>query len=329
MVITIRMRAILVGCAGLALSACSGSSGPASTQANNSGPASLSVSLIDGPVDDVSAVWVEISALWLKAADGGPAEELPLEGAPVQVNLLSLTPENAALLVDNATIEAGTYEWLAMDVNAKIDGVYDSYVETPNGWKEIFVPSGRVRLVGGFDAAPNEAMQLIFDWDLRRGLVHPPGLGGPNVDSYILKPAFRVIDTAAFGRLSGSIAVDSVTLMDNACDADEADLDVGNVIYIYAGHDVVPDDVDEEMDVEPLATVNTTLSDDSTAYEYSTLLPFGDYTVAFTCQAANDLADSNETGNENADDDTVTFFDPAVNITLSDTMDGKIAVVDF
>jgi hypothetical protein len=208
--ITIRMRAFLAACAGLALAACSGGSSPAPTQANNSGPASLSVSLIDGPVDDVSAVWVEISALWLKSTSG-PAEELPLEGAPVQVNLLSLTPENAALLVDNAAIEAGSYEWLAMDVNAKIDGILDSYVETSNGWKEIFVPSGRVRLVGGFDAAPNEAMQLIFDWDLRRGLVHPPGLGGPNVDSYILKPAFRVIDTSAFGRLSGSIAVDSVT----------------------------------------------------------------------------------------------------------------------
>lgn len=316
----------------LALGACSSGS-DSGTSVGGNGSAQLSVSLMDGPVDDVTAVYVEITGLWLKAQDGGPAEELPMTESPMTVNLLGLTEENAALLVDGATIEPGAYEWLRMDVNAEIDGVTDSYAITKTGeWREIRVPSGSVRLVDGFEAVPNEALELIFDWDLRKGLVHPPGLGRPDATAYILKPAFRVIDTAAYGRLSGSIPVDAVMDEANDCNLDDAtdmNVDVGNAVYVYAGHDVVPDDFDAEMDVEPLLAIDAELNDDSTAYEYSTLLDFGEYTVAFTCQAANDDPETDETGNEMPEDDTVTFFSPTANITLADMAGETSAVVDF
>jgi hypothetical protein len=312
----------------LALGACSGSGDPgASLNADNR--STLSISLMDAPVDDVTAVWVEITNIWIKTADEGPPEELTLTQSPITVNLLGLTEDNAALLVDGAVIDAGTYEWLAMDVNASIDGVLDSYANTDTGEsREIFVPSGRVRLVGGFEIEASAAVHLIFDWDLRKGLVYPPGLGGRDTPSYILKPAFRVIGTELFGSLSGSILVDTVA-MDETCVEDDANPDVGNVVYVYEGHDVTPDDLDEEMDgVEPLVTIDTEISDDGLRYEYSTLLPYGDYTVAFTCQGALDIAETNETGNENPDDDTVGFFEPQ-NATLSSAEGETSVVADF
>lgn len=322
-------RLLLLVPVAMALGACSGSGSDAGATFDANNPATLSISLIDAPVDDVTAVYVEITNMWLKASDGGPAEELPLTESPMTVNLLGLTEENAAILVDGAIIEPGMYEWLRMDVNASIDGVFDSYAVTDTGeWREIMVPSGTVRLVDGFEVEPTEALQLIFDWDLRKGLVYPPGLGGRNVPNYILKPAFRVIGTEVFGRISGSILVDTVTMEDNACDLDDPDFDIGNVVYLYEGLDVTPDDFDEEMDGEPLVALTATLNDDSTQYDYGTLLPFGDYTVAFTCQAANDLAESNETGNEDPDDDTVTFFEP-VNVTLASAPGETSAEVNF
>jgi hypothetical protein len=315
--------------AALGLTACSGSSAPpaSDTAAGGSGMTELSISLMDAPVDDVVEVNVEITALWLKAVGNGPAVKLPLEETPYTVNLLDLTADSAALLVDGALITAGEYEWLAMDVNARIDNDLDSYVVTDTGgWFEIFVPSSRVRLVSGFEAPPNEALELLIDWDLRKGLVHPPGLGG-----YILKPAFRVIDTAAYGRVSGMIEVSTVMLAANECnaDVDTPDLDVGNSVYIFAGHGAVPDDVDAETDNGPVATVDAELDDDSTAYAYSTLLPFGEYTVAFTCQSANDESDSDDAGNADPADDTVNFFESAVDITLSATPGATSAVVNF
>jgi hypothetical protein len=305
---------------GLCLAGCSGGSstdnstsglGLGAGGAGGPGTSSLSVSLIDAPVDDVKEVHVEIAAMWIKPSDG-PAFELPLENAPVTVDLLSLTDDNAAILVDNAAIEAGSYEWLSMDINGQIDTVFDSFVVTNTEEMlevEIFVPSGRLRLVSGFEATANQALQLVFDWDMRKGLVHPPGLGG-----YILKPAFRIIDMAAYGSLHGSIPVATVMLEDNNCNADNEidDLDVGNSVYIFEGADAEIDDVDG-VDPDPIATVDAVLNEESTDYEYNTLLPYGSYTVAFTCQAANDLAESNEYGNDESDLDTVAFFDPPVN----------------
>lgn len=71
------------------------------------------------------------------------------------------------------------------------------------------------------------------------------------------------------------------------------------------------------------------LNEASTYYEHSTLLPYGDYTIAFTCQAANDLAESDELGNADPDLDTVAFFEPAVNVTIGPDPDAVDVQVDF
>ena len=138
------------------------------------GRSTLSVSLMDAPVDGVTAVYVKITSMWIKSA-GGPAVELPLATAPLTVNLMALTDTNAAILINEAVIEPGTYEWLAMDIAAE-RGPRDSYVLTEAGGEEeieLRVPSGRVRLVSGFEVPPNQAVRLLFDWDMRQGLVNP------------------------------------------------------------------------------------------------------------------------------------------------------------
>jgi hypothetical protein len=278
---------------------------------------------MDLPVDNVTEVNVEIEAIWLKAAgeDAGPPFKLPLSETPITVDLLAHGGDNAAILVEDALIEAGDYEWLAMDVNASIDGEYDSYVVAGNnggGQYEIFVPSGRVRLVSGFEVEPNEALELVFDWSLRDGLIFPPGLG-----AYLLKPAFRMLETNASGKLHGAIDVGEVAAWEdddeNDCNADvpesSPDYDIGNVVYIFAGHDVAPDDKDavDGPDAEPIARVDAELSEDDTHYVYETLLGYGDYTVAFTCLGANDddVLDDSESA-----ETPVVFFEGAANITI-------------
>ena len=183
------------------MTACSGSGGD-----DSSGRSTLSVSLMDAPVDGVTAVYVKITSMWIKSA-GGPAVELPLATAPLTVDLMALTDTNAAILINEAVIEPGTYEWLAMDIAAE-RGPRDSYVLTEAGGEEeieLRVPSGRVRLVSGFEVPPNQAVRLLFDWDMRQGLVNPPGQR-----QYFLKPAFRMLDVTAYGVLQGTIAAATV-----------------------------------------------------------------------------------------------------------------------
>jgi hypothetical protein len=283
------------------LAACSGGGG------DSSNGATLEVSLMDAPVDGVTEVHVQIEALWLKP-QGGNAIELPLNGQTMTVDLLELTEDNAAILIDDADVAAGSYEWLAMDVNAQFDGIYDSYVMTNvGGQEEIRVPSSRVRLVSGFDVAANQAVRLLFDWDLRKGLVDPPGQPG-----YLLKPAFRVIDVTEFGRLSGTVA--PATISDPECAVDDANVDVGNVVYIYEGASIVPDDIDE-IDPEPVATA-AVAQNQAGDYVYSTILLPSAYTVAFTCQAGNDDPEV---------DDTLEFTAP---VNAGITADANL-VVDF
>jgi hypothetical protein len=289
----IRRAAGAVAIAGLA--ACSGGGG-----ADTSGQTTLSVSLMDAPVDGVTAVYVKITSMWIKPQGNGPAVQLPLMNAPLTVNLLALTDTNAAILVDEAVIEPGVYEWLAMDIAAE-PNVRDSYVMTETGGEEeidLFLPSGRLRLVGGFDVPPNQAVRLLFDWDMRQGLVYPPGLG-----RYLLKPAFRMLDVTAYGVLQGTIAATTVgTSLDpdvNNCAADNnLNLDVGNVVYVFEGS-ATPNDVDGTDD--PIATVEVTV-DAAGAYVYRTVINPGTYTVVFTCEGGNDDPEAV---------DDIAFLDPA------------------
>jgi hypothetical protein len=301
-----------VGLVALAsLVGCSGSSGDSGTQAK------LSVSLMDAPVDGVTAVYVKITSMWIKPNGSGPAVQLPLVNAPLTVNLLALTESNAAILVNEAVIEPGSYEWLAMDIAAE-RGVRDSYVLTETGAEEeieLRVPSGRLRLVSGFDVGANEGVRLLFDWDMRQGLVYPPGQG-----QYMLKPAFRMLDVTEYGALQGTIAAATVgTSLDpatNVCASDDnLDLEVGNVVYVFAGA-VTPDDVDGTDD--PVATV-AARRNAAGDYTYRTLVEPGSYTVVFTCEGGNDDPEA-------ADD--ITFVSP-VGATNPTVNTGNTSTVNF
>jgi hypothetical protein len=294
--VTALAASALVGCSG------GGGESPA-------GQSTLSVSLMDAPVDGVSAVYVRITGLWLKREGNGPAVELPLASGPRTVDLLALTDQNAAILVDDAPIEPGRYEWLAMDVSAEHDGSYNSYVVTEaGGHVQLRVPSGRVRLVGGFEVEANQATELLFDWNVRQGLVAPPGLPG-----YVLKPAFRMLDVTEYGVLRGTVDFNKVADPVNACGSDHTNLDVGNVVYVFAGANTTLDDYDGTDDPVASAEVLSVAG----VYSYRVLLGPGDYTVAFTCQAASDV--------DPEADETLVFWTPPVTVTMA----GDTRIVDF
>jgi hypothetical protein len=303
-------KGTLCAAGALALTALVGCSGGGDSPNQRS---TLSVSLMDAPVDGVTAVYVKITSMWIKPQGAGPAVQLPLTNAPLTVNLMELTDTNAAILIDEAVIEPGSYEWLAMDIAAERN-VRDSYVMTETGGEEeieLRVPSGRVRLVSGFEVPPNEAVQLLFDWDMRQGLVYPPGQG-----QYLLKPAFRMLDVSAYGVLQGTIAATTFSTSGaNNCAADDPDLSVGNVVYVFEGS-VTPDDLDGAGDAVATVTARSNAAGD---YVYRTLIEPGTYTVVFSCQAGNDEPEA---------DDDITFLNP-VNTTNPISNQGNTTIVDF
>jgi hypothetical protein len=192
-------------------------------------------------------------------------------------------------------------------VNASFDGVLDSYaVMQTGGMQEIQVPSGSLRLVSGLTITANQDTSFLIDWNLHQGLTDPVGQAG-----LFLRPALRVIDMTQYGTLKGTVASAQVTAA--GCTGD-LNLDTGNAVYIYSGLNVMPDDIDG-TDPEPVATA-AVKQNSMGNYVYETLLTPGDYTVAFTCQAANDLPDTSE---------TIAFVAPT-NATLAN---GQTLTIDF
>jgi hypothetical protein len=273
-----------------------------------SGTGTLSLAVMDAPVFDVAQVWVEFTGVSLKPQGNGPAIRIDLP-SPVKVDLLSLTLDNAETLLDSYTVPAGQYNWLELHVNADHDGAFDSYAVLQTGGTEeieVEVPSGGLRLVSGLTITADQETSFLIDWNLHEGLVDPVGATG-----FFLRPALRVIDMTTFGTLSGTVAMTQVTAA--GCTGD-VNLDTGNEVYIYSGLDVTPDDFDA-TDAQPVATA-AVKQDMNGDYVYETLLSPGDYTVAFTCQASNDLPGS---------DEAIVFVQPT-NVTL---IDGQTLSVNY
>lgn len=290
-------------CAALTLAACGGGGG------SDNATGRISLAITDAPVDGAAEVWVQFTGIELKPS-GGESIDFTFD-TPVDIDLLTLTGETSATLLNGETVPAGPYNWVALRVNAEFDGVFDSYVvPLEGGMVEVRVPSGAqsgLRLVSGFTVTANQNTSFVIDWDLLKGLTNPVGQEG-----YFLRPALRITDMTEYGSISGTVADGLV--MDAGCANNLAD-ETGNLVYVYEGADVTPVDIDG-ADPEPLTTARVSTDPAAAgAYTYSaTFLSPGDYTVAFTCQGLNE--------DPEADDGLV--FVQAQNANVADDQDTQV-----
>lgn len=272
-------RLITTFCSMALLCACSGGGGGGDSSTAASATGTLAIGLTDAPVDQVYEVNVQITGVSVKP-ESGEAMRFDFD-SPVDIDLLSLQDGSIYDLLNGETVPAGPYEWIELHANADLDGTFDSYVrETESGGQiELRIPSGSLRLVSGFTVTAGEMNAFTLDWDVRKGLTNPGGQ-----DGWFLRPAFRLIDRTEYGSLSGSVA--DALVMDESCTSD-ADGN-GNLVYVFEGHDVLPDDLGS---TNPPLTTAPVRSDPMDAGAYNYTVPFldpGPYTVAFTCQGLDD-----------------------------------------
>ena len=243
----------------------------------------ISVSLMDRPVDGITELNITVTEFWIKPQGGGRAFQLDMVETPVTVNLLELSVDDPAIFIDRANIPAGTYNWLEMKVDDSSSSA--AHAMTDEGLMrevDVDVPSNRVRLINHFEVEPNDSVRLLFDWDVRKGLTEAVGRG-----LYILKPVIRVLDVEEYASVIGEIASTTVMAIENDCNADsvaDMDYDEGNVIYVFEGA-VNPGEIGV---VDPYTTVEANDENIDGNYEYRASLMPGTYTIAATCQGGND-----------------------------------------
>jgi hypothetical protein len=282
------------------LAACGGGGGSGDgTEAPQFGR--LTLRITDSPVTEAERVVVQFTGLEIKPRASADTEVFDFD-APRQIDLLALDGGGSEILLSNELLPAGEYEWIRLKVNAGRNAS-DSFIDLEDGSRHpLFIPSGNqtgLKLNRGFVIGIGSSHSFTIDFDLRKSVVHPPGLGDP----YLLKPVLRLVDNLEVGTIDGTVAAGLVV---EGC---------APAVYLYSGAAIVADDVGSA--VPPLASTSVTLDTATGAWRFRlAFVPAGAHTVAFTCAADDDDAEL---------DDAITFSAP-IDVTV---VPGQANTVNF
>ena len=286
----------------LLLSACGGGGG-----GGGSSTGSLSLSVTDSPVTEDVAVCIHFTSITLHHSDGdlihipydsstyydptdgcidnvdpdnhGPSED-PSNNA---VALSELQGVLSVQLMDSQEVKAGRYTWIRLDVDESL-----SYVVDSGGRKNMSCPScaadqSGLKLNRGITVPAGGEANFMIDIDLAKSLNKQPS------GNYKLRPTLRLVNLSETGTISGTVDGSLVPGM-------ISETDTGCKVYVYAGHDVTPDDI---YDGDKVLTTAKVLYD-SGSYNYvAAYLPTDSatdptpYTVALTCDADDPEVDQN------------------------------------
>lgn len=284
---------ILFASVALALTAC---------KSDNDDPdtGTLSVDVTDAPVDNAEAVVVQFTGIEIQGPGGRESFDFD---SPKTIDLLELTGDESLELLPETELTAGQYQWMRLKVNAE-RGVTDSYIDIDSARYSLFVPSGSqsgLKLNRPFVIAAGGLTDFTIDFDLRKSIHEPQDAA----EDYYLRPTLRIVDNAEVGHINGMI--DPNLINAEGCTDSSA-------VYLFEGADAEVDDVDA-IEPEPITTGLVEVNNDGDyVYEIGFVLA-GEYTLGFTCEAANDDPEV---------DDVINFTTSNVTVTADSTV-----TVDF
>ena len=239
----------------------------------------MSLAVSDAPIDSAEKVVVEFTGV----------ELIPNSGNPVTITFAM--PKTIDLLNDSGTasaqlfsqpIPAGSYSQVRLMVVADGDPSHSYIVLSDGSMHGLTVPSGSqtgLKLVSGFTVPSSGVADYTIDFDLRKAITCPPG----HAPACTLKPVERLVNNTSVGNIQGTV---SNTLVPSGCTPG---------VYLYAGTVTAPEDMNSMAAAgdanQPLASKVPVANSQPPYYYQFTFLEPGNYTVAFTCQAALDDPD--------------------------------------
>jgi hypothetical protein len=258
------------------LASCGGEGGSREDSSLQTGRINLRIT--DSPVTSAERVVVQFTGLEITRV--GAAQPEVFDFPARQIDLLALDGGGSEILLANETLPAGEYESIRLKVNAGRNGS-DSFIELDDGSiHPLFIPSGNqsgLKLIRGFTIGAGSTNDFTIDFDLRKSVVRPPGLG----EDYLLKPVLRLVNNLEVGTIDGTVA--NALVVDGCVPS----------VYLYTGAGIVPDDLGSVT--PPLASTAVNLDNATGAYRFRLgFVPVGASTVAFTCAADDDTAEADE-----------------------------------
>ena len=307
------MKNLVIKCLGLAyilsLTACS-SGGDAETTVAGGGRGGVeygfvSLSVTDAPIDNAVEVWVQFDGVEFMPSPDSPYQDpvLIMFDTPMSIDLLELQGNKSKALLTDEILRTGIYDWVKLKITAAKDGVMDSYIVLKDGTvHELDMPAGSdigLTIDGGLEIIANTPSAKTIDFDLRKSIV----MNNPN--DFQIQPVIKLVNNDKSGSIEGTVKLK--TLTSPSCS--DSDPSTGNAVYLYEGNKVKPDDIGG-TGAEPVTSALVKLNNLTGNYEFSFgFVPFGKYTIAFTCEANLD---------DQSTDDAINFS-KAKNININNT----------
>ena len=259
---------------------------------NDQGTGTLSVSITDAPVDNAEAVVIHFTSVTVHNSNGDSTDipvTNPLTNQPgASIDLLQLTGNKSVVLFDDE-LKAGSYSWMRLDVDFDPAKTYIQIAGNQYALKCTSCENNGLKLNRSFTIDADQTTAFTLDFDLRKSITDPQ-----SGNDYRLRPTIRVIEASAAGSISGT--VDSALISGLGGDA-------GCTVYVYDGHNIVPDDIYLPANTNPpgdyanpLTSASVVFDADSSRYLYTAaFLPAGDYTVSLTCDGEFDDPEAEDT----------------------------------
>ena len=142
-------------------------------------PASLEIRVTDAPPDGVTKILLTVENIEVNVAENfvGSGWETVVEG-PMTFDLVAVT--GIEEILGSAELPPGRYNQIRLQVT-------EALITVEGAERSAILPSGRLRVVGGFDVVPGETTVLTLDFDAARSVVLR-GSQGP-----ILKPVVKLL----------------------------------------------------------------------------------------------------------------------------------------
>ena len=273
----------------LNLTGCSSGGGAGSTVAGGGRGGTefgfLTLSISDAPIDNATELQVQLDGVELMpASDSSPEDVIVIAfEEPKIIKLLKSDGSKSTPLLYNEILPTGSYHWLRLKITALNDGVLDTFIRLDDGSvHELEIPSDSeigLQISDGVDIIANTPSAKTIVFDLRKSI----DMSNP-VD-FKLEPTLNMVNDNETGAIQGTVRMK--TLTSSTCsDSDPA---TDNVVYLYKDFHVVPDDIDK-VEPEPFKSALVKLNSSTGTYDYNfDLVPYGKYTIVFSCQA--DLED--------------------------------------
>jgi hypothetical protein len=245
----------------------------------------------DEPADpEIAEINTTLLGLEFEKSGGNTTTLEFTDGEPV--DLMDFVTGTPMRVFTDESLPSGTYTGVRLLFEDEADV---TVVDTANGEFAGTLAEGEFADLS-FTVADDESSEESFTiaLDLRRSLEFDD-----TTEEYTLTPVLRAVRSDKAAQVGGVVDVD--------CPSDTT-LTENGAVYVFAGGDVVPDDIDG-AGVEPYATtrIHADSTDTSAQYDVRFLEP-GTYTLAVTCRGDEDTLGV----------DDVLPFQRVSNVTLDD-----------